>query len=148
MPETYQTGLPALPTVTLSRRRDVMGHPAVRRARHALVRPLRAAGEPRGGYLVTGADGAELGILVCVELGRKPAFAVVPVEGSGPPARVEGRLAAAGVLALYVVQRGLRAARDEAEREAREERERARRLLDPFDRDALATLTPWGFRPT
>lgn len=141
MPETYRTGLPAIPHVTLTRRRDVMVLPAVRRSRHPLARPLRAAGEPRAGYVITGPGGMEIGVLVCVELGRRPRFAAVPIEGVGPPAAIEGRHAAAGSLVTYVVQRRLRAPRAAALAEARQQRARDRRPVDPFDAEALGSLT-------
>ena len=140
MTETFRTGLAALPTVTLTRRRDVMGHPTVRESRHERVRALRVAGAPRGGYLVTGPDGAEIGVLVCAELGRHPQFVALPKEGRGPPLAQAGRHAAAGSLAFVVVERSLRAARAEARREALAQRAADRRHLDPFDRDAINGL--------
>lgn len=118
-----------------------MRHPTVQRCRHALVRPLRGTGEPHGGYLVTGPDGAELGVLVCVELGRRPAFAVVPVEDAGPPARIEGRHAAAGALAWHVVQQRARAAHHAERAEAEADAALSRRPIDPFDAEALDHLT-------
>ncbi|UYW28304.1 hypothetical protein OKC48_07255 [Methylorubrum extorquens] len=142
MTETFRTGLAALPTVTLTWRRNVMGQPSVRRSRHALVRALRVAGEPRGGYLVSRPDGAEIGVLVCVKLGRPSRFVVVPMQGAGPTLAIEGRHDAAGSLAFHVVLNPIREAAAEAREEARAEQAPDDDRLDPFDRDALAGLRP------
>lgn len=137
MAETYRTGLAGLPTLDLTRTTDVLRHPAVRASAHPLVRPLRGAGDRVPGYVVTGPDGTELGVLVRVAAGRRPEFAVVPVEGRGPTARIEGRHAAAGALAMYAVQERVRAPLRAQRAEARAEAELNQQPMDPFDAEAL-----------
>lgn len=112
-----------------------------RASRQMDVARIRAAGESRAGFTVTGPDGVELGVLIVVQRGQ-PELAVVACDGSGPAALVAGLGAAAGALAWHVVQQAIRAPRRAERAMRRDEARRARRPHDPFDAEVLASLTP------
>ena len=152
MPDIIHTGLDraGLRQVTLHPIRDAFAHGFAREARHWALRQMRLDRPGPRGFVVRDETGEDIGVLVrCRNLSQQAGawatvntrhFMLVPRFGP-PPLRTGNAIEGAAVrLALLAAEEPVRRAQAQRAKDKRSGVERA--IEDPFDLEALRTLSP------